>query len=83
MKRLVSVVLLGTLCSQAHALGHLAEVSLIDRDSGRTLPTYFHRGEYWVAGTPGTRYSIFVRNQTGYVYRPWTARSFLRRQRGF
>jgi hypothetical protein len=28
------------------------------------LPAYYHRGEYWVAGSPGARYSIAIRNQT-------------------
>jgi hypothetical protein len=52
-------------CLQAHALGRLADVSVIDRNSGVTLPAYYHRGEYWVAGSPGARYSIAIRNQSG------------------
>jgi len=26
------------------------------------LRTYYHRGEYWVAGNPGARYAIEIRN---------------------
>jgi hypothetical protein len=49
----------------AHALGRVADVQVIDRSSGRALPTYFHRGEYWVAGQPGAKYSIQIRNARG------------------
>lgn len=49
----------------ANALGSLARVSVVDRDSGVTLPTYYSRGEYWVAGDPGARYAIEVRNCAG------------------
>jgi hypothetical protein len=46
----------------AQAAGRLAEVRVIDRDSGTPLRTYYHRGEYWVAGNPGARYAIEIRN---------------------
>jgi hypothetical protein len=49
----------------AHAVGSLARVSVVDRDSGATLPTYYSRGEYWVAGNPGARYAIEIRNCAG------------------
>jgi len=48
----------------AHAVGGLTDVQLIDRDSGETLPVYRHRGEHWVAGRPGARYAVSVRNAT-------------------
>jgi hypothetical protein len=50
--------------SETLALGELAEVSVVDRDSGATLTTYFHGGEYWVAGRTGARYGIQIRNAT-------------------
>lgn len=50
---------------QAHALGQLADVSVIDRSTGRTLPLHYHRGDYWVAGQPGAKYAIAVRNRLG------------------
>ena len=49
----------------AHAVGSLADVTVIDRQSGATLPVYRHRGEYWVAGQYGAKYSIMVRNRVG------------------
>jgi hypothetical protein len=49
----------------AHAAGRLAEVQIIDRDTGSVLPTYRSRGEYWVAGRPGARYSIMIQNHRG------------------
>ncbi len=49
----------------AHAVGRLADINVVDRDSGATLPVYRHRGEYWVAGRPGARYAVSVRNASG------------------
>ena len=51
--------------SSASSLGALADVAIVDRDSGATLSTYYYRGEYWVAGNPGGRYAIEVRNRSG------------------
>lgn len=50
---------------QAHSPGGIANVAIIDRDSGAVLTPYFYRGEYWVAGRPGARYSIEIRNRLG------------------
>lgn len=49
----------------AHAVGRLADVTVIDRNTGATLPLYHHRGEYWVAGQYGAKYAIAVRNKLG------------------
>jgi hypothetical protein len=49
----------------AQALGRLTDVQVIDRDSGETLTVHRHRGEHWVAGRPGARYAVSVRNATG------------------
>jgi hypothetical protein len=43
----------------------LAEVTVVDRVSGETLPIYQHRGERWIAGVPGHRYAITVHNRSG------------------
>lgn len=51
--------------AEAGALGSLARVSVVDRDSGVTLRTYYARGEYWVAGDPGAHYAIEIRNCAG------------------
>ncbi len=57
---LAALAVLNTL--PAHAVGRLADIQIIDRDSGETLPVYQHRGEFWVAGRPGARYAVSVRN---------------------
>lgn len=49
----------------AHATGRLADVQVIDRQSGSILPLYRSHGEYWVAGRPGARYSIVIQNHRG------------------
>lgn len=49
----------------ALAVGGLADISIVDRDTGAVLtPHYFH-GEYWIAGTPGARYAIEIHNRAG------------------
>ena len=49
----------------ALAVGSLADVTIVDRDTGVALtPHYFH-GEYWVAGTPGARYAIEIHSRAG------------------
>lgn len=40
-------------------------VSIIDRDGEGDLDQYPHRGQRWVAGSPGHRYSVQLRNRTG------------------
>ncbi len=47
----------------AQAVGGIAQVAIIDRDTGAVLSPYFYHGEYWVAGTPGARYAIEIRNR--------------------
>jgi len=49
----------------ATAIGRMAEVSVYDRTEQRTLPVYWHRGQAWVAGSPGNEYQVTVRNSTG------------------
>jgi hypothetical protein len=51
--------------TDSHAAGRLADVQIIDRDTGSVLPMYRSRGEYWVAGSPGARYSIVIQNHRG------------------
>ncbi len=58
-------ILLASAALPALAVGHLADITVIDRNTGATLPVYSHRGEYWVAGTPGARYAIAVRSKLG------------------
>jgi hypothetical protein len=51
--------------SRAQSLGNIAEISIIDRDTGVVLSPHYYRGEYWVAGRPGAKYAIEVHNRLG------------------
>lgn len=42
----------------------LVDVDIVDRDTGQWLPEMRHRGDLWVAGTPGHRYSVRLTNTT-------------------
>jgi hypothetical protein len=65
MQRAWLGILLMGIAIEAQAVGSLANIQVIDRDTGNVLPTYRCRGEYWVAGSPGARYSILVQNHRG------------------
>ena len=41
------------------------QLSVIDRDGGGELDQYPHRGQLWVAGSPGHRYSVRMQNRSG------------------
>ncbi len=58
-------ILLASAALPTLAVGRLADITVVDRNTGATLPVYSHRGEYWVAGSPGARYSIAVRSKLG------------------
>ena len=45
--------------------GQLLDLSVYDRDSRQTLPVYRHAGRYYVAGVPGHRYQLGLRNHSG------------------
>ena len=40
----------------------LVDVDIVDRDTGQWLPETPHRGDVWVAGTPGHRYAVRLTN---------------------
>lgn len=66
IKALASLTLLagslvGGLPAQASPL---ADVQIIDRSSGQRLPLYYHQGEYWVAGQPGSSYAVDIKNRS-------------------
>ena len=67
MSRIPCIALLfslATIC-EAQSVGSMAGVSIIDRDSGAVLAPHYYRGSYWVAGRPGARYAIEIRNRLG------------------
>jgi len=49
----------------AQAVGHLADVSIFDRATGRELPVHWHQGRAFVVGRPGNEYQVVVRNRRG------------------
>ncbi len=69
MKKLMWAIALSaaisSLSTPALAVGRLADVTVTDRNTGATLPLHYYRGEYWVAGVPGAKYAIDVRNAMG------------------
>ena len=67
MKRLCIAALLAGTSLGAHALGRLADVSIIDSETGAVLTPHYFQGEYWIAGAPGARYAIQIRNRLGAV----------------
>ncbi len=64
LKSLLAAAIAGA-AWQAIAVGRVADVNVIDRSTGQALPVHYHRGEYWVAGQPGAKYSIQIRNSRG------------------
>mgnify|MGYP006324761459 FL=1 len=64
MKRFLISALLLFASAQSWAIGELADIAVFDRNQGRNLPIYEHDGRYYVAGKPGNRYQITLRNQS-------------------
>ena len=52
-------------CSMPLSARDLVLLDVVDRDSGQVLPEYRHRGQDWIAGVPGHRYSVRLTNNTG------------------
>ena len=65
MKRLYIACLLAVASLNAHAVGRLADVSVIDRDTGAAIATHYYKEEYWITGKPGAHYAIAIRNRLG------------------
>lgn len=60
---LVLTVVLGLAISPLHARS-LLDLQIVDRDTGAVLTTYADDGQIWVAGIPGHRYAVRLRNLT-------------------
>jgi len=65
MKSALVGLALAAITLDARAIGRLADVEIIDRNTGSALAAHYYRGEYWIAGTPGARYAISIRNLRG------------------
>lgn len=62
---LISLAMLMTGACSPLSARPLVDVSVVDRDTGEWLREYPHRGDTWVAGTPGDRYGVRLSNTTG------------------
>jgi len=49
----------------ARGAGRLVDLQIVDQSTGTVLPVYYSFGSYWVAGSPGRRYSVSIRNTLG------------------
>jgi len=69
MKRAIpwslALALAGFAAADAQAVGRIADVSVVDRDSGEVLTPHRFRGEWWIEGRPGARYAVRIRNAEG------------------
>ncbi len=63
---LLSVVIAAgmALSAPTSAVGRLADITVIDRDSGQVLPVHSYQGRHYVAGRPGARYAVRVYNRS-------------------
>jgi hypothetical protein len=63
MLALASVAIAAS-CTSVSA-GPRVLMDIVDRDGGRSLPQYPWRGDTWVPGAPGHRYSVRLTNTSG------------------
>lgn len=64
MKTLLAALLVVAGCIPCAGAASLADIQVIDRTTGQTLETWRHRGRLYVAGTPGNRYAVSLRNRS-------------------
>lgn len=64
MRALLCSALMALLFSAPAYAGNLLDLSVVDRDTGTTLRTYSMDGKLYVAGKPGHRYAIRLRNRS-------------------
>jgi hypothetical protein len=65
LKSALVAAVLATLSLAAHAVGDLADVSILDRSTGQYLPVHWSEGRAYVVGKPGNEYQVLVRNRRG------------------
>ena len=51
--------------TEAAAVGRLVDLGVYDRTTHQELPVYRYQGRFYVAGQPGHRYQIHLRNVEG------------------
>lgn len=68
MKIILAALLVAALSGCASATvsaGSLVDVTVVNRTTGQTVPTYRHAGQLYIAGTPGEKYALRIANRTG------------------
>ena len=67
MKTLMNLMLASmcALSATACEARPLVDLTVVDRDTGATLPIYSHYGKRYVPGEPGHRYALHMYNHTG------------------
>ena len=65
MKFLTSLLAAACLLAGPATAAGLADVTVVDRTTGERLQTWQHQGRLYVAGRPGNRYAVEIRNRTG------------------
>jgi hypothetical protein len=63
--RLLAAAAFAAVSFAAHAVGNIADVTILDRTTGRELPVYWHDGRAYVVGRPGNEYQVVVKNRRG------------------
>jgi hypothetical protein len=66
--RIVAIAALAALlqgCAGVSVAQSYADVEVVNRTTGETLPLYRHQGRVYVAGVPGERYAVRVINRSG------------------
>jgi hypothetical protein len=61
---LLAALCIATACSPAYS-APLVDLAVVDRDSGEWLADVPHRGQRWIAGTPGHPYGVRLTNSSG------------------
>ena len=65
MKRIIASAVLIFAATETFAIGHIADLTIVDRQQQRTLDVYWHEGRAYIEGKPGNEYQIVLRNQGG------------------
>ncbi len=64
LRPLLLALCFATACTPSYS-APLVDLAVVDRDSGQWLADAHHRGQRWIAGTPGHRYGVRLTNSSG------------------
>ena len=66
LHRWLAAALVAVAASSAHAMGSLAEISIVDRATRTPLAMHWHEGRGYVVGRPGAEYEVVVSSRTSF-----------------